>query len=162
MPYKFLVHSIIHAMGHRKGGYDVVDGYVMCMITTLVLNLPYNFSKLVFEQMKANIDGEKFLQYPRFIQMILDDKIKNLAKVDSDVLPLEHMMNMTLDRLQQYKKVKKEEIPKVTRMFGCLKEANYLGPPVGKWRHDDTASGDESTKMEDCCKEMQVVHKGRW
>ncbi|MFS7953930.1 hypothetical protein Hanom_Chr07g00624401 [Helianthus anomalus] len=113
MLYKFLVHSVIHAMGDHKGGYDVAVDYIMCIVTTLVLNLPYNFTKLIFEQMKLNIDGEKFLQYQRFLQMILDDKIKNLEKVDSDVLTLEHMTNAMLDRSQVYKK---KYILSVTRM----------------------------------------------
>ncbi|MFS7978459.1 hypothetical protein Hanom_Chr10g00915731 [Helianthus anomalus] len=46
MPYKFLVHSVIHAMGHRKGGYDVAVDYIVCMKTILVLNLSYNFSNI--------------------------------------------------------------------------------------------------------------------
>ncbi|MFS7937210.1 hypothetical protein Hanom_Chr05g00424941 [Helianthus anomalus] len=75
-PYKFLVHSVIHAMGHRKGEYDVAVDYIMCMVTTLVLSHPFNFSQVIFEHMKANITDDKLLQYPRFIQMILDDKIK--------------------------------------------------------------------------------------
>ncbi|MFS7911605.1 hypothetical protein Hanom_Chr02g00120111 [Helianthus anomalus] len=60
-PYKFLVHSVIHAMGHRKGGYDVATDYIMCMVTSLVLNRPYNFTKIIFEHIKANCTGEKFL-----------------------------------------------------------------------------------------------------
>ncbi|MFS7997460.1 hypothetical protein Hanom_Chr12g01142051 [Helianthus anomalus] len=104
MPYKFLVHSVIHAMGHRKGGYDVVVDYIMCMATALVLNLPYSFTKMIFEHMKLNTTCEKFLQYPRFIQMNLDDKIKNLSKEESDELPLEHMTNGIVNRLQVFKK----------------------------------------------------------
>ncbi|MFS7996982.1 hypothetical protein Hanom_Chr12g01136331 [Helianthus anomalus] len=60
-PYKFLVHSVIHAMCHRKGGYDVVVDYIMCMVTALFLNHPYNFSQVIFEHMKANVTRDKFL-----------------------------------------------------------------------------------------------------
>ncbi|KAJ0777282.1 hypothetical protein HanRHA438_Chr02g0067681 [Helianthus annuus] len=62
-PYKFLAHSVIHAMGHRKGGYDVSVDYIMCMVTALILNRPYHISQLIFEHMKANAAGENFLQY---------------------------------------------------------------------------------------------------
>ncbi|KAF5803105.1 hypothetical protein HanRHA438_Chr06g0276681 [Helianthus annuus] len=87
-PYKFLVHSEIHAMGHRKGGYDVAVEYIMCMVTALILHHPYNFSQVIFEHMKANITSDKFFQYPRFIQMLLDDKIKNLEEDASNELIL--------------------------------------------------------------------------
>ncbi|MFS7968435.1 hypothetical protein Hanom_Chr09g00797411 [Helianthus anomalus] len=78
----------------------------MCMVTTLILNRPYKFSQVIFEHMKANPAGEKILQYPRFVQMILEDKIKNLEKVASDELILKHMTNATLDHLLVYKKKK--------------------------------------------------------
>ncbi|KAJ0644663.1 hypothetical protein HanOQP8_Chr16g0614861 [Helianthus annuus] len=150
-PYKFFVHSIIHTMGHRKGGYDVAADYIMCMVAALVLNLPSNFLELIFEQMKANITQEKFLLYPRFIQMLLDDQIPNLAKIESDELPLEHTSNLTLNRLQQYKKQSESSIPKVTRLFGCLKDPNYVAPFEGKWSHDDSESENEDTKFRRFC-----------
>ncbi|MFS7890721.1 hypothetical protein Hanom_Chr00s000126g01623421 [Helianthus anomalus] len=102
MPYKFLLHSVIHALGHRKGGYNVAVDYIMCMVTSLILNRPYNISQVIFDHMVENIKGERFLQYPWFVQMLLDDKIKNLVKVDSDELVLEHMTNETLQRLKVY------------------------------------------------------------
>ncbi|MFS7912851.1 hypothetical protein Hanom_Chr02g00134721 [Helianthus anomalus] len=58
--YKFFMHIIIHTMGHRKSGYDVGVDYITCMIVALVLNLPYNFSKLIFEQMKTNLTHNHF------------------------------------------------------------------------------------------------------
>ncbi|MFS8007729.1 hypothetical protein Hanom_Chr14g01264461 [Helianthus anomalus] len=50
---------MIHAMGHRKGGFDVLVNYQMCMIVASPLNLPYSFTRLMFEQMKINITKEK-------------------------------------------------------------------------------------------------------
>ncbi|KAF5813886.1 hypothetical protein HanRHA438_Chr03g0114951 [Helianthus annuus] len=43
-PYKFLVHFMVHALGHKKGGYDESVDYVMNIITCLILNRPYNIS----------------------------------------------------------------------------------------------------------------------
>ncbi|KAJ0433940.1 hypothetical protein HanIR_Chr17g0875791 [Helianthus annuus] len=44
-PYKFFIHSMIHALSHRKGGYDVMRDYRMCMVTALVLNKSTIFQK---------------------------------------------------------------------------------------------------------------------
>ncbi|KAF5813716.1 hypothetical protein HanXRQr2_Chr03g0101991 [Helianthus annuus] len=41
-PYKFFIHSIVHALSHRKGGYDVMRDYQMNMVTALVLNKKYH------------------------------------------------------------------------------------------------------------------------
>ncbi|MFS7945872.1 hypothetical protein Hanom_Chr06g00529231 [Helianthus anomalus] len=115
-PYKFLVHSVIHTMGHRKGGYDVAVDYIMCIVTALILNCPYNFSQVIFEHMKAKNTGDKFSQYPTFIQMLLDDKNKNLEKDASNELILYHMSIATLDRLNVYK-LKKS--PPKRRKLAC-------------------------------------------
>ncbi|MFS7996952.1 hypothetical protein Hanom_Chr12g01136001 [Helianthus anomalus] len=49
--YKFMIHCVIHALSHRKGAYDETSDYIMNIITCLVLNRPYNVSKVIFEYM---------------------------------------------------------------------------------------------------------------
>lgn len=72
-PYKFLVHVVVQCLGHRKGGYEETIDYQMCIIATLCLNLKYNFSKVYFDNMKHYFEKEKWLMYPHFIQMIVED-----------------------------------------------------------------------------------------
>ncbi|MFS7954389.1 hypothetical protein Hanom_Chr07g00629711 [Helianthus anomalus] len=52
----------------------------MCMIVALILNLPYNFSKLIFKPIKGNLTSDRWLMYLRFVQMLLDDLLQNLDK----------------------------------------------------------------------------------
>ncbi|MFS7985595.1 hypothetical protein Hanom_Chr11g01000281 [Helianthus anomalus] len=105
-PYKFFIHSIVHALSHRKGGYDVMRDYQMNMVTTLVLNKKYNFSKIVFHCMKENIISKsKTWIYPRFVQMILDHAYPDLEKDENnDLLALFHIDNETLKVLARYHK----------------------------------------------------------
>ncbi|KAM0035739.1 hypothetical protein Hdeb2414_s0015g00450071 [Helianthus debilis subsp. tardiflorus] len=71
--YRLLIHSIVLALSHRKGGYDVMRDYQMNMVTTLVLNKKYNFRKIVFHYLvESATSKDKTSLYPRFIQMILD------------------------------------------------------------------------------------------
>ncbi|KAM0050727.1 hypothetical protein Hdeb2414_s0007g00227161 [Helianthus debilis subsp. tardiflorus] len=97
-PYKFFIHSIVHALSYRKGGYDVMRDYQMNMVTALMLNKKYNFSKIIFHYMKENItSGSKTWIYPRFVQMMIDHAYPDLEKVeDKDLLSLYHMDNDTL------------------------------------------------------------------
>ncbi|KAM0044282.1 hypothetical protein Hdeb2414_s0010g00351361 [Helianthus debilis subsp. tardiflorus] len=105
-PYKFFIHSVIHALSHRKGGYDVMKDYQLCMVTALVLNKKYNFSRIIFHYMKDNItSGSKTWVYPRFVQMLLDHAYLNLVKDEqNDLLVLNHTDNETLIRLPKYNK----------------------------------------------------------
>ncbi|KAM0043935.1 hypothetical protein Hdeb2414_s0010g00347281 [Helianthus debilis subsp. tardiflorus] len=77
-PYKFLVHCVLHALSYRKGAYDEPSDYIMNIITYLVLNRPYNISQVLFDHMVDNIRGEKYIMYPRFIHMMIDDQVTNI------------------------------------------------------------------------------------
>ncbi|MFS7962809.1 hypothetical protein Hanom_Chr08g00730851 [Helianthus anomalus] len=126
----------------------------MNIITCLILNRPYNISQVIFNHMIDNIKGEKYVLYPRFVQMLLDDQIQNLSKADSDELKLEHMDTETLKRLDVYRGVKKGDEPKFREKFAAI---NYKAPKDDKWRHDNSDSDDETKKME-----AIVFKKTRW
>ncbi|MFS7962176.1 hypothetical protein Hanom_Chr08g00723581 [Helianthus anomalus] len=84
--YKFLIHCVVHALSHRKGAYDETSDYIMNIITCLVLNWPYNVSQVLFDHLVDNISGEKYIMYPRFIQMIIDHQVNDLPKDPASVL----------------------------------------------------------------------------
>ncbi|KAM0012474.1 hypothetical protein Hdeb2414_s0052g00752461 [Helianthus debilis subsp. tardiflorus] len=143
-PHKFLVHCVIHALPHRKGAYDESSDYIMNIITCLVLNRPYNISQVIFNHMLDNIKGEKYVMYPRFVKMLLDDQILNLPKDPSDELPLEHMDSETLKRLDKYRGVKLEDEPRYRQKFGKIKKSDYVAPEGDNWRHADSNSENET------------------
>ncbi|KAF5821296.1 hypothetical protein HanRHA438_Chr01g0012671 [Helianthus annuus] len=155
-PYKFFIHSVVHALSHRKGRYDVIRDYQMCMVTALVLNKKYNFSRIVFHYMKENITSKsRSWMYPRFVQMMIDHAYPDLVKdEDNDLLVLNHMDNETLIRLSKYHKNWPE--PKtMAKFFGFIKSANYEDPdPVNhlNWRNDEEMkekiAAEELTKLE--------------
>ncbi|MFS7930145.1 hypothetical protein Hanom_Chr04g00340711 [Helianthus anomalus] len=95
----------------KKGAYDESSDYIMNIIACLVLNRPYNISQVIFNHILDNIKGEKYVMYPRFIQMLLDDQIPNLPKDPSDEILLEHMDSETLKRLDRCRGVKQEDEP---------------------------------------------------
>ncbi|MFS8034197.1 hypothetical protein Hanom_Chr17g01578401 [Helianthus anomalus] len=104
-PYKFFIHSVIHAPSHRKGGYDVMKDYQMYNITS----------------------ASKSWVYPRFVQMMLDHAYPNLVKDEqNDLMMLNHMDNETLIRLSMYTKnwLKRKK----TEFFGYIKDDKYEDP----------------------------------
>ncbi|KAJ0742906.1 hypothetical protein HanPI659440_Chr10g0369541 [Helianthus annuus] len=154
-PYKFLVHCVIHALAHKKGAYDEASDYIMNIISSLVLNRPYNISQVIFNHMLDNIKGEKYVQYPRFVQMLIDDQIPNLPKDPSDELPLDHMDSEMLKQLDVYRGVKPEDEPKYRQEFAKIKD--YVAPEGDNWRHDDSNSDNETDGMK-----LLSLKKTRW
>ncbi|KAM0061708.1 hypothetical protein Hdeb2414_s0004g00139311 [Helianthus debilis subsp. tardiflorus] len=146
-PYKFLVHCVIHALSHRKGAYNKTSDYIMNIITCLVLNRPYNISQMLFDHMVDNIKGEKYIMYPRFVQMLLNDQVPDLPKDPADELNLHHMKSETLSRLNKYKGLKDDPEPRVKRMICKIENPNYVAPKNDAWRHENSNSEDETYSL---------------
>ncbi|GKA11758.1 hypothetical protein Tco_0691304 [Tanacetum coccineum] len=65
-------------MGSKSGGWDQFGSNIATALICLSTGRVYNFSKLIFDGMVANLKSKtKFLMYPRFLQMILDIQTKN-------------------------------------------------------------------------------------
>ena len=81
VPYKYLMHVLVHCLGSRKGGYDEIPEILQSAMVALVLNRPYNFSQMLLSHLIENITrkgNEKFLMYPRFLQKIIDEQVPQL------------------------------------------------------------------------------------
>ncbi|KAJ0513621.1 hypothetical protein HanRHA438_Chr10g0449481 [Helianthus annuus] len=147
-PYKFLIHCVVHALSHRKGAYDETSDYIMNIITCLVLNMPYNVSQVIFNYMVDNVGSGsgKYIMYPRFIQMMIDDQFKDLPKDPDDILYLRNMTADTLSRLSKYPK-KDDPEPRARRMICKIDNPAYVAPENDAWRHDNSNSENEDDKM---------------
>ncbi|MFS7919772.1 hypothetical protein Hanom_Chr03g00216621 [Helianthus anomalus] len=152
-PYKFMIHCVVHALSHRKGAYDKTSDYIMNIITSLVLNRPYNVSKVIFEYMLENIraGSNKYIMYPRFITMMIDDQFKDIQKDNGDILGLRNMTYETITRLT------KGSEERVKRMICKIKNPAYGAPENDRWRHENSSSDDEDEKMN-----QMIEKKTRW
>ncbi|MFS7969970.1 hypothetical protein Hanom_Chr09g00815481 [Helianthus anomalus] len=122
----------------------------MNIITCLVLNRPYNISQVFFDHLVDNIRGEKYIMYPRFIQMKIDDQVNDLPKDPANVLGLRHMTAETLGRLTTYKGLKKDESkPRARRMICNIANPRYVAPNNNAWRHENNNSENEDDSLRD-------------
>ncbi|KAM0044015.1 hypothetical protein Hdeb2414_s0010g00348201 [Helianthus debilis subsp. tardiflorus] len=88
-----LVHMFILCMTENRGGTDQLNITQSTAFTCLITNEPFNYSKYIFEGMKRNVTGvrkDKFLMYPRFLQMILNARYSDLVR-SGDTLELKPM-----------------------------------------------------------------------
>ncbi|GJY00181.1 hypothetical protein Tco_0357199 [Tanacetum coccineum] len=76
--WRFLVHHILHCISSKSDGWDQFGSNIATALICLSTGRVYNFSKLIFDGMVANLKSKtKFLMYPRFLQMILDIQTEN-------------------------------------------------------------------------------------
>ncbi|GJU77709.1 ribonuclease H-like domain-containing protein [Tanacetum coccineum] len=65
-------------LSSKSGGWDQFGSNIATALICLSTGRVYNFSKLIFDGMVANLKSKtKFLMYPRFLQMILDIQTEN-------------------------------------------------------------------------------------
>ncbi|GJT10204.1 putative ribonuclease H-like domain-containing protein [Tanacetum coccineum] len=93
--WRFLVHHILHCMSPKSGGWDQFGSNIATALICLSTGRIYNFSKLIFDGMVANLKSKtKFLMYPRFLQMILEIQHENKHPYLAIVLTKKIFRNM--------------------------------------------------------------------
>ncbi|GJT60440.1 hypothetical protein Tco_1003973 [Tanacetum coccineum] len=76
--WRYLVHHLLHCISSKSGGWDQFGSNIATALICLSTGRVYNFSKLIFDGMVANLKSKKkFLMYPRFLQMILNIQPEN-------------------------------------------------------------------------------------
>ncbi|XP_035843881.1 uncharacterized protein LOC118490381 [Helianthus annuus] len=132
--YRYLMHCLVHSLSHRKGAYDEVSDYIM---------------NIVVKNCLAGKD--KYIMYPRFIMMILDDKVKDLPKNNDDIMAMAEVNKTAILRITKEKDAKTKEL------ICALKDESYVAPENDKWRHDNSDSDNEDNKMSE-----MIEKKTRW
>ncbi|MFS7896255.1 hypothetical protein Hanom_Chr00s004326g01721581 [Helianthus anomalus] len=154
-PYKFIIHSVLLALSHCKGGYDAMYDYQMNMVTALVLNKKYNFSHIIFYYMIENISTKsRTCVYPRFVHILIDHAYPDIERdAKDDLLVLSHMSNDSLKQLARYH-LNHPEPTKVTEFFGFIMDAIYVDPDSvnhQNWRNE------EEMKEVACADELKAL-----
>ncbi|MFS7921694.1 hypothetical protein Hanom_Chr03g00239941 [Helianthus anomalus] len=151
--YRFLMHCMVHSLSHRKGAYDETSDYIMNIVTSLVLNRRYNISQVIFEYMKENCQakGDRYIMYPRFIMMMINDQFKDLPKNNNDIMDLRSMSTVTIARIT------KEDDARTKGMICKISKPAYVAPENDQWRHENSDSDNKDEKMS-----LMVEKKTRW
>ncbi|MFS8022470.1 hypothetical protein Hanom_Chr16g01439811 [Helianthus anomalus] len=131
------------AKGMWKGAYDETSDYIMNIVTSLMLNRRYNVSQVIFEYMKENIKAgkDRYIMYPHFIMMMINDQLKDLPKRNDDIMELRNMTTETITR------VTKGDDERTKRMICRINNPAYVAPENDKWRHGESNSDNEDERM---------------
>ncbi|GKA51698.1 putative ribonuclease H-like domain-containing protein [Tanacetum coccineum] len=74
--WKFLIHTILQCLSAKTTAWNEFSSTMASVIICLATNQKFNFFKYIFESMVKNLDNAgKFLMYPRFVQVFLDQQV---------------------------------------------------------------------------------------
>ncbi|GJY85276.1 hypothetical protein Tco_0499302 [Tanacetum coccineum] len=84
--WKYLIHTILQCLSSKSTAWNEFGTNIASAVICLAKNQKFNFSKLIFDGMLRNLDpnSKKFLMYPRFLQLFLNNQIENLTTVFND------------------------------------------------------------------------------
>ncbi|GJS20301.1 putative ribonuclease H-like domain-containing protein [Tanacetum coccineum] len=78
--WKFIIHTILQCLSAKTTAWNEFSSTMASAIICLATNQKFNFSNYIFESMVKNLDNAgKFLMYPRFIQVFLDNQLEGMS-----------------------------------------------------------------------------------
>ncbi|GJT45989.1 putative ribonuclease H-like domain-containing protein [Tanacetum coccineum] len=78
--WKFLIHTILQCLNAKTTAWNEFSSTIASAIICLATNQKFNFSKCIFKSMMKNLDNAvKFLMYPRFILVFLNNQLEGMA-----------------------------------------------------------------------------------
>ncbi|GJU86256.1 putative ribonuclease H-like domain-containing protein [Tanacetum coccineum] len=121
--WKYLIHTILHCLSSKSTSWNEFSTNIASAVICLANGQKFNFSKLIFDGMLRNLDTntKKFLMYPRFLQLFLNNQI-TLAEPFNDVYQTPAHTKKVFTNMKRKRKYFSE---RVTLLF-----ASMLAPPV--------------------------------
>ncbi|GJX07558.1 ribonuclease H-like domain-containing protein [Tanacetum coccineum] len=102
--WKFLIHTILQCLSAKTTAWNEFSSTMASAIICLATNQKFNFSKYIFESMVKNLDNAgKFLMYPRFIQVFLDNQLEGMSSHNRTYIAPSHTKKIFANMRRQGK-----------------------------------------------------------
>ncbi|GJV12749.1 hypothetical protein Tco_1354290 [Tanacetum coccineum] len=78
--WKFLIHTITQCLSAKTTAWNEFSSTMASAIICLARNQNFNFSKYIFDAMVKHLEGGvKFLMYPRFVQVFINQQLGDMS-----------------------------------------------------------------------------------
>ncbi|KAI3802081.1 hypothetical protein L1987_30206 [Smallanthus sonchifolius] len=153
--WRYFSYIMIVCISSRKAGKDAMGHDLAAAMVGLSLNRGYNFSRYIFKALNDQINTAerfRFLLYPRFVQLLIDDALPNLRAIG------ERLQVKRVDKrvfAQFLKPSSVEPTPAHTELFGHLLNEAYVALEDWNWYSPNSApemsddSGEEQEEEHD-------------
>ncbi|GKA09930.1 hypothetical protein Tco_0689363 [Tanacetum coccineum] len=80
LQWKFLIHTITQCLNAKSTAWNEFSSTMASLIICLATNRKFNLSKYIFDTMVKHLDGGvKFLMYPRFLQVFINQQLGDMS-----------------------------------------------------------------------------------
>ncbi|KAI3825198.1 hypothetical protein L1987_06675 [Smallanthus sonchifolius] len=143
--WRYIVHVFIHCLSIRKGGFDSANNTLGSAILGIIKGRDYNFSGFIFRQLKDNLTGavkEKFLAYPRLLQIIINHLHPELQQ-GGNIFMFDHMIAKTLSYMRSTNKRTNMAIADVPLFGHIIGEEEEFIPDIDPDLEEENSSSEE-------------------
>ncbi|GJU94819.1 hypothetical protein Tco_1319575 [Tanacetum coccineum] len=78
--WKFMIHTITQSLSAKSTAWNEFSSTMASLIICLATNRKFNLSKYIFDAMVKHLDGGvKFLLYPRFLQVFINQQLGDMS-----------------------------------------------------------------------------------
>ncbi|GJS38383.1 hypothetical protein Tco_0563426 [Tanacetum coccineum] len=78
--WKFLIHTITQSLSAKSTAWNEFSSTMASLLICLATNQKFNLSKYIFDAMVKHLDGGvKFLLYPRFLQVFINQQLGDMS-----------------------------------------------------------------------------------
>ncbi|GKB84121.1 hypothetical protein Tco_0956393 [Tanacetum coccineum] len=78
--WKFFIHTITQCLSAKSTTWNELSSTMASLIICLATNQKFNPSKYIFDAMVKHLDGGvKFLLYPRFLQVFINQQLRDMS-----------------------------------------------------------------------------------
>ncbi|KAI3814052.1 hypothetical protein L1987_18794 [Smallanthus sonchifolius] len=148
--WRYIVHVFIHCLSIRKGGFDSANSTLGSAILGLTKGRDYNFSGFIFTQLKYNLTGavkEKFLAYPRFLQIIINHLLPEIQQ-GGNTFVFDNMIAKTLSYMKSTSKRPNRAIADIPLFGHVIGEEEEFIPDIDPDLEEEDLSSDEELEAE--------------
>ncbi|KAI3717508.1 hypothetical protein L1987_69173 [Smallanthus sonchifolius] len=118
--WKYLCHTLLQCISQKRSGWHQVSSALASAVHGMVTGQGFNFAHLIFEGLRYNLqEGAKqqFYMYPRFLQEVFNNELKELSKPAKIYLILGHKSNIFQSMRTVSKKFSGVNVPLLSTML---------------------------------------------
>ncbi|GJV24871.1 hypothetical protein Tco_1377566 [Tanacetum coccineum] len=136
-------------MGAKTTAWNEFSSTMASAIICLANNQKFNFSKYIFESMMKNLDSAvKFLMYPRFVQVFLDNQLEGMINHNRIYIAPSHTKKVFANMKRKPKK-KDTQIPQSNVPSDNLADEAINEENVSKHSNDLLLNCEDRLKLEE-------------
>ncbi|GJY57196.1 retrovirus-related pol polyprotein from transposon TNT 1-94, partial [Tanacetum coccineum] len=155
------IFELLTTHGAKTTAWNEFSSTMASAIICLANNQKFNFSKYIFESMMKNLDSAvKFLMYPRFVQVFLDNQLEGMINHNRIYIAPSHtkknaklVLNIIISPQKKHKprkpKKKDTQIPQSNVPSDNLADEAVNEENVSKHSNDPLLSGEDRLKLKE-------------